>query len=43
MDGKQLGILELRGGTYIECEKSGAFPGASTADLSRLVRRSLLY
>jgi Uma2 family endonuclease len=41
-DGKQLVILELRGATYIGCEKSTAFPGALAADLSRLIGRSLL-
>ncbi|HTV55482.1 MAG TPA: Uma2 family endonuclease [Terriglobia bacterium] len=41
-DGNQLLILQLRGAAYVECEKSGAFPGVSAADLSRLVRRSSL-
>jgi Uma2 family endonuclease len=41
-DGRRLSILQLRTGEYVGHGTSGVFPGASAADLSQLVRRSLL-
>ncbi len=40
-DGERLVILHLRGTEYTECSQSRAFPKASAAELSRLLRRSM--